>query len=206
MVLGVGMTSTCGVLRSARVPGNMGSAISIGKPLPEQSRRNPALIVWGSFAAVILFIVAAILTAPLAQATGHRALAAAIYGGFSFVCHQIPERSFHLAGHKFAVCSRCMGIYSGLAVAALGYPLARSLKRTDTPSLIWLFVAAAPLAIDWSLGYFSIWENNHLSRFSSGALLGAAAVFYILPGIIELSSRFSARRLPAGPSDSRANY
>ena len=154
---------------SARVAGNMGSAISIGKTLPEQSRRNLALIVWGSLAVVVLFIVAAILTAPLVQATGHRALAAAIYGSFSFVCHQIPERSFHLAGYKFAVCSRCMGIYSGLAVATLGYPLARSLKRTDTPSLIWLFMAAAPLAIDWSLGYFSIWENNHLSRFSSGA-------------------------------------
>jgi hypothetical protein len=52
-----------------------------------------------------------------------------------------------------------------------------------------LFLAAAPLAVDWLLGYLSIWQNNHISRFSTGALLGAAAVFYILPGLIDLSYR-----------------
>jgi len=130
-----------------------------------------------------------IIGAPLAQASGHVPFALAIYKSFSFVCHQIPERSFRIAGYKFAVCSRCTGIYSGFAVAALMYPMVRSLKQTETPHLAWLFLAAAPLAVDWSLGYFSIWQNNHASRFATGALLGAVAVFYILPGLIELSSR-----------------
>jgi uncharacterized membrane protein len=139
-------------------------------------------------------LLALIIGAPLAQANGHAAFASAIYKAFSFVCHQIPERSFHLIGYKFAVCSRCTGIYSGLAIAVLIYPLVRSFDNTQTPSLIWLFVAAAPLAIDWSLGYFSIWQNNHASRFATGALLGTTAVFYILPGLIELSSRIVSRR------------
>jgi uncharacterized membrane protein len=86
------------------------------------------------------------------------------------------------------VCSRCTGLYVGFAVAALVYPLARSLKRTDTPSRLWLILATLPLAIDFALGYFSIWQNTHLSRFLTGALLSSVAVFYIMPGLIELSS------------------
>ena len=97
-------------------------------------------------------------------------------------------------GQKFAVCSRCTGIYAGLAIATLTFPLVRSLRQTETPRLVWLFLGAAPLAIDWSMGYFSIWQNNHASRFATGALLGATAVFYILPGLIEFSSKMRWRR------------
>jgi uncharacterized membrane protein len=146
-----------------------------------------------------LSVVGLIIAAPLAQANGHAAFAAAIYKTFSFVCHQIPERSFHLAGHPFGVCSRCTGLYTGFAVAAFVYPLARSLRRTDTPSRLWLALATLPLVIDFALGYFSIWENTHLSRFLTGALLSSVAVFYIMPGLIDLSS-VVARRFSREPA------
>ncbi len=151
-------------------------------------------LVWLIVASTSLVVVAMIIGAPLAQAHGHPAFALTIYKAFSFVCHQIPERSFHLVGHQFAVCSRCTGLYSGFAVAALVYPLARSLKRTDTPARRWLVLAAVPLSIDFSLTYFGIWSNTHLTRFSTGALLGAMAVFYVIPGFIELSGSV-ARKL-----------
>ena len=159
--------------------------------LPSQTRVG--WNVWAVVAAFGLIILLLILAAPLAQAKEHQQFASTIYKAFSFVCHQIPERSFHIAGYKFAVCSRCTGLYSGFAIAALIYPLVRSLRQTRTPSIVWLFLAAAPLAVDFSLGYFSIWQNNHLSRFFTGALLGAAAVFYIMPGLVELSSNISGR-------------
>src|SRR5439155_7629611 len=144
-------------------------------------------------ATIALTLVAMIVGAPLAQANGHSAFASAIYKVFSFVCHQIPERSFRLAGHQFAVCSRCTGLYTGFAVAALSYPLARSLTRTDAPRRRWLILAAVPLLIDFSLTYFGVWSNTHLTRFSTGALLGAVAVFYVVPGLVELSSAFARR-------------
>jgi uncharacterized membrane protein len=159
---------------------------------PQLTSRKINLVAvgsWISIAATALLIVAAIVGAPVAQALGYSVFAGSIYKAFSFVCHQIPVRSFHLAEHQFAVCSRCTGLYSGFAVAALSYPLVRSLKSVDTPPRLWLILAAVPLAIDFALGYFSIWENNHLSRVTTGALLGAVAVFYIIPGLIELSSR-----------------
>jgi uncharacterized membrane protein len=148
-----------------------------------------AIAAWALVSGLGLTLVGLIAAAPLALSQGHQQFAATLYKAFSFVCHQIPHRSFHLAEHQFAVCSRCTGLYAGFAVAALSYPLVRSLKSTDTPPRLWLILAAVPLAIDFALGYFSIWENNHLSRFTTGALLGTVAVFYIIPGLIELSSR-----------------
>jgi uncharacterized membrane protein len=152
-----------------------------------------ALVVWGFVASFCLLLLVAIIAAPVALAVGHTGFASAIYKSFSFLCHQIPERSFHIAGHKFAVCSRCTGLYSGFAFATLGYPIFRSLKRTDTPRIIWLLLSAVPLLIDFSLTYFGIWQNTHLTRFTTGALFGAVAAIYILPGLIELSASLRRR-------------
>jgi uncharacterized membrane protein len=164
---------------------------------PRPTRRKtilPALGIWIFVAATAWMIVGAIVAAPIAQAHGYAQFASVVYQIFSFVCHQIPERSFHLEGHQFGVCSRCTGLYAGFAVAALIYPLARSLHRTDTPARRWLILATLPLVTDFALGYFSIWENTQLSRFLTGALLSSVAVFYIMPGLIDLSSAI-ARRL-----------
>lgn len=152
--------------------------------------------VWVAVLLVTLAIAAAVVVAPVAQATGHTAFASAIYKTFSFLCHQIPERSFHLAGHQFAVCSRCTGLYAGFALATLSYPVFRSLPRTDTPSIIWLFVSAVPLALDFGLTYFGIWQNNHFTRFTTGALFGAVAAIYVVPGVVEVAVTMSrlARR------------
>jgi len=149
---------------------------------------RPAWIAWAFTSAIAAAIVGLIIGAPIAESHAHAQFASAIYKTFGFVCHQIPDRSFHLAGHAFAVCSRCTGLYSGFAVAALLYPLARSMKRTDAPRRIWLILATVPLVIDFALGYFAIWPNTHISRLTTGALLGSVAVFYIMPGLIELSS------------------
>ena len=170
-----------------------------GKDKYPESKARPfeasfsGAVIWAIIATLAITILAAIIGAPLLQSSGHSGFASKIYEAFSFVCHQIPERSFQLAGQKFGVCSRCTGLYSGLAFTALVYPLVRSLKRPDTPRLFWLFLAVMPLAIDFSLGYFNIWHNNHLSRFVTGALLSSVAVFFIIPGLIELSSTLAQR-------------
>jgi uncharacterized membrane protein len=174
----------------------MSAAVVETRPLMEQSTRarRRAIAVWTGTSALALIILGLIVAAPIAQAHGYSQIPAAIYQTFSFVCHQIPERSFHIAGHQFAVCSRCTGLYAGFAVATLIYPLVRSLQRTDTPARRWLILATLPLVIDFALGYFSIWQNTHVSRFLTGALLSSVAVFYIMPGLIDLSSAI-ARRL-----------
>jgi len=153
---------------------------------PQTSTDRCPLVIWGVVATISLSILGMIAGAPLALARGHNVFALALYGAFSHLCHQIPERSFFIAGHQFAVCARCTGLYAGFTVATLCYPLLRSLKRTDMPPLRWLLIAAVPLAIDFSLGFFGLWENTHLSRLLTGALLGSVAVFYVMPGLVDL--------------------
>ena len=163
------------------------------------SDRRP-LVLWSIVAVGSIAVVAMIVGAPLAQTSGHNSLALAIYGAFSHFCHQIPERSFFVAGHQFAVCARCTGLYAGIMVATVCYPLIRSLGRTDTPQRRGLFVAAAPLAIDFGLTFFGLWENTHLSRFSTGALLGGASVFYLIPGLMAIGLR-GPRRKPGADAE-----
>ena len=139
-----------------------------------------------AFALVICFLI---IAAPLALGGGHPSIAYNIYLPFSYLCHQLPSRSFYIAEHPFAVCSRCTGIYTGFLLGVILYPLFKSFRSTETPPRKWLFLAALPLAIDFCLEFFGVWRNTHSSRFFTGALLGMVVVFYVLPGLIELSFR-----------------
>jgi uncharacterized membrane protein len=161
---------------------------------PDHSKTGSAdFAVWALVATLAVVVFIAVIAAPVLSSQEHTGTATTIYQAFSYLCHQIPERSFHLAGHPFAVCSRCTGLYAGFAFATLALPLARSLKRTDTPHVIWLLLSAVPLAIDFGLTYFGIWENNHFTRVTTGALFGAVAAIYVVPGLIELSANAQRR-------------
>jgi len=185
--------------------------------IPQLVPTRRPLVFWVVSAATVAALVSLILVAPLAAAGGHTGVAYAIYRAFGTLCHQIPQRSYFIDGQKFAVCSRCTGIYAGFAITLLLYPLIRSLRNTSTPPRSLLILSALPLAIDFSLTFFGIWENTHTSRLLTGALLGSVAVFYVMPGIIDLSLRSltkkrheprpvtftlaSSERIAAAPSD-----
>lgn len=164
--------------------------------------RRP-IIFWLISAAVVSFLVLLVVAAPLAAASGHNQLAQGIYGAFATLCHQLPDRSYFIDGHKFAVCTRCTGLYAGFAFTLLLFPLIGSLKRTTMPPRSWLFLAAIPLVIDFSVTFFGFWDNTHTSRMLTGALLGGATVFYVMPGIIDLSLRHVRAAQPTQP---RVNF
>src|SRR5215216_2261249 len=164
--------------------------------VPQVVPTKRPLVYWAISAATVAVLVALVVVAPLAAAGGHGELAQVIYRAFGILCHQLPERSYFIDGHKLAVCSRCTGLYAGFAFTLLLYPLVRSLGTTTTPPRSWLLLAALPLGIDFSLTFFDIWENTHTSRLLTGALLGSVAVFYVVPGLIDLSLRTSE---PAKP-------
>jgi uncharacterized membrane protein len=161
------------------------------------SLRRP-MAMWLGTCAVALVIVAMVFGAPLALATGFPFVGNSIYRGFSYVCHQIPERSFFLAEHQLAICSRCTGLYLGFTITLLCYPLFKSLRQTTTPERKWLFIATVPMVIDVGLTLFGIWENTHSTRFATGALLGGVAVLYVMPGLMDLALRNWGKRMKPG--------
>lgn len=145
---------------------------------------------------MVFAIVSLIVIAPL-TAESHAGLATSIYRGFAAFCHQLPERSYFIAGHKLAVCSRCTGVYAGFALTLLLYPLLRPLRTIDWPPPVWLVLAAAPMAIDFGLTFLGIWDNTHTSRLLTGLLLGGVSVLYVMPGVAELATRKTRETRPA---------
>jgi uncharacterized membrane protein len=154
----------------------------------ESARRvRVARRAWAAALAGAASLVGLIVAAPLLRAAGALSASQAIYGGFSLVCHQISARSFQVEGFQLAVCARCTGLYVGGLLGVAAYPLARPLARRETPDRMWLILAALPTTIDFALGFFSVWENTHLSRFLTASLLGIVSAFYIVPGLVDLS-------------------
>lgn len=158
--------------------------------------RAQALRSWGWTVAIVFLWVAAILAAPLGReiASG---LSGPLYSFFSYICHQLPERSMHLFQHPLGVCSRCFGVYFGLFFGLLVYPLWRRIDEIEPLPRVWLFLSLVPIGIDWSLSFFGIWENTHLSRFLTGLILGAACASYIVPAVVEIRRNLTLRRRAA---------
>ncbi len=153
---------------------------------------------FGVWAFVSLFVAAwvfVIVFAPIAKANGWIELSNPIYTFYSYICHQIPSRSFHVFEHQFAVCSRCFGVYFGLLLGLIIYPLFRSMEEIEPLPRFWLILSMFPVGIDWSLTFLGLWENTDFTRVTTGLILGFACAIYIVPALVELSQLVLIRRL-----------
>ena len=101
---------------------------------------------------------------------------AVLMQGFSAVCHQLPARSPQVDGIALAVCHRCLGIYSGLALGVLVMPVVPSWAQTIHAYARYVLIGAlTPLAIDWLVDALDLWTNTPASRILTGSLVGLAA-------------------------------
>ena len=131
---------------------------------------------WSLTVAALLW-VGAIIAAPYAIQSGNPALvgvAALVYQGAGLICHQRPERSFHLGGAQLPVCGRCAGLYFS---GALGAVAAWFVSRADGPrrTRFAIAVAAIPTAVTVSLEFFGVIHPGNLLRAVSALPLGATA-------------------------------
>jgi uncharacterized membrane protein len=97
------------------------------------SRRAGAAWLEGAVVAAALVWLAALVAAP--YAVTHRdpgdvvfRAGAAVYVIGRLVCHQDPDRSFHVWHTQLPVCGRCTGIYCGAAAGAVLAFIARRSK------------------------------------------------------------------------------
>jgi uncharacterized membrane protein len=127
---------------------------------------------------VFLLIAAPYLTTPAAGM---------LYAAGALMCHQLPDRSFHLEGIQLPVCARCFGIYGGAALGSAAGAITlgrRWLARRPllfTRSLKWMVtgVAAVPtlatFALEWGFG----WPISNGVRATSAIALGCAVAFVV---------------------------
>jgi uncharacterized membrane protein len=156
--------------------------------------RRQAWRAWAVGTAAVAVWVAVIVAAPMARANELSGIASPVYSFFHFLCHQKSDRSFHIAGEQFAVCSRCFGVYFGILPGFVVYPFWRRIDEIEPLPKFWLFLSLIPIGIDWSLTFFGIWENTQLSRFLTGLILGVACATFIVPAIVEITRNLTRRR------------
>jgi uncharacterized membrane protein len=122
-------------------------------------------------AAAAVIWVAAIFAAPILFGHGPIFLVLLIYQAGSLVCHQLPDRSFHLAGVQLPVCARCTGLYVSGAVGAC-------VALSGLPSIVhhirwWLAIAAAPTLLSVAAEWADLAHPSGLWRALFGLPLGA---------------------------------
>src|SRR5262245_44774100 len=114
------------------------------------------------------------------------ALSASVYAVGSLVCHQLPDRSFHIGSFQLPVCARCVGIYVGGALGALAVAAQSALyaPRTRTITVVqdarWILVLGAlPTVITVSLESAGWWPTTNMVRAVAGFPLGLAAAVVV---------------------------
>jgi len=101
------------------------------------------------------------------------------YRMFQGICHQLPDRSFHIQGEPMAVNTRCFGIFSGLLTGWMLFPfLPAGIASFRWSMLLWMMVLFQ--LADWTAGQLSVWNSSDFSRFFSGSGLGVAVAFVVV--------------------------
>ncbi|MDI7275190.1 MAG: DUF2085 domain-containing protein [Anaerolineae bacterium] len=107
------------------------------------------------------------------------------------VCHQLPDRSLHVAGTSLPLCARCTGTYLGAAAAVVTILLLRRERASLLPSwpILSLFAASfLAWGIDGLNSYLTLvpgaphlYEPTNALRLLTGTLQGLALTLVIWP-------------------------
>jgi uncharacterized membrane protein len=147
--------------------------------------RRPSAIVTLVLAALLWIVAlgAAPVAASSADSLGTIA-SAMVYTAGSLVCHQRPERSFHVDRAQFPVCARCLGLYAGgvlgvffwAGIAGVGTRAApRAVKAiSSTHVRLVLLVIALPTVASVAAAALGWWDGSNVVRATLALPLGAA--------------------------------
>ena len=140
---------------------------------------------WLGMSLALALIVTSIMSVPFVPAEWRLA----IHLSFSSVCHQLPGRSFHIDHIPFAVCHRCFGIYTGLAVSLLTGPLLYFTSKQKEWLPLVMFGSLGLLSIDWMLPLLEIAPNTMFSRVLTGLLFGLSAGYFFYNKVLTKTVR-----------------
>jgi uncharacterized membrane protein len=138
-------------------------------------------------------ILSGVFLAPLFYER-HPILSRFIYLLYSPFCHQQPARSYFLLSHQLAVCSRCLGIYSGFFLSVILYPFwKKTFKQwiNSRPGLI--IIMGIPMGIDFFINLVGIWSSPLFIKTLSGFIWAAILPFFWFKATSELSGKLKVK-------------
>ena len=91
-------------------------------------------------------------------------------------------------GYKLPVCSRDVAIYLAMLLGALALPFVRRVGSDSWPNKWLLIAACVPIAIDGFTQLAGLRESSNAIRMVTGAIVGFALPFYIVPMLNSLCS------------------
>jgi uncharacterized membrane protein len=104
-------------------------------------------------------------------------LGAALYGVGSLICHQRPERSFHLDAAQLPVCARCLGLYAGGAIGLVTWTLVVRLRRFEwrhRSAVHALLISSVPTAVTVASAWLGLGDPANAWRAAFAMPLGVA--------------------------------
>ena len=131
---------------------------------------------------LLLLITAPFLTTPAAGV---------LYAAGALICHQLPDRSFHVQGIQLPVCARCFGLYGGAAVGSAVGVAGFARRWLAGRPLLWrqstkwaaTGVAAIPtlatFALEWGFG----WPFSNAVRAIAALPLGFAVALVVVSAL-----------------------
>jgi uncharacterized membrane protein len=144
---------------------------------------------------------------PWLMVGGQVDLALVGYRLFSIICHQIPDRSWQIAGLPIAVCSRCTAIYVGGLVGLFLYPCILQVRSRagwmagqGRPLLA---LALLPMLADVALDLLGVRQNTFLTRAITGGLAGIALALYLTPTLLSAGADWRRGSLLNQTGDNR---
>ncbi len=134
------------------------------------------------FAVNVLVAIYAFLPflAPVLLAGGMTGPADVIYYVYSYLCHQMPSRSWYILGEKMAYCQRDALIYPMIFLAGVAYGWRRSIRPLP---ILWYLVLILPIAVDGTTQALMLRESTPELRAITGALFGVATVWLCYPRV-----------------------
>jgi uncharacterized membrane protein len=97
----------------------------------------------------------------------------------SFVCHQLPRRSFHYGLVQLPVCARCTGIYAGAAIGSAIFAINLPRVAALSPRAV-LLASSVPVVVTVALEQAGAWGPGNAVRALTGVILGIAAAFVVV--------------------------
>lgn len=108
------------------------------------------------------------------------ALLLVIRNFYSYICHQMENRTFIIYNKPMFICARCFGIYLGSFFLFFLLTISNKFKGIlSSIDLKIIILAILPILLDWSINFTLRVESTNLVRLLTGLTFSIVPVYFL---------------------------